>query len=161
MNQTSVPIAEYSEIAHVRGQLKAKLGDRIRVYAWPPFRGTHQRCYQAIAEDKELVAAEGFDLALLVNGGYTQNTPQWRSVKKDFKSSRVRSPHRVLLIPTGTIDGDRALSGILVERDIKGKGLSTRMQVPNLSSWKQNSAGVYVPGDDSVQGVVFFSINNL
>ncbi|MEK6889436.1 MAG: hypothetical protein AABW80_05010 [Nanoarchaeota archaeon] len=138
---------EYSEVAPSRGWLKAKSGDREVSFAWPSFQGTHQDCCQAIAKDKELVPAEGLDLAILTNGAYSQNTPQWTSVKGNFRSNWVRAPNRSLLIPAGHFKGDKQLAGILVERDLKGNGLSTKMQVPDLYDWKQNDSGIYISPD--------------
>ncbi len=138
---------QYSEVAPSRGLLVASYKGKETRFAHPPFQGTHEEGYEAIAQDKELVPAEGLDLALLTEGAHTQNTPQWKSVRGNFRSNWVRAPNRNLLIPAGYIEGDKQLSGILVERDIKGKGLITKMQIPNLSDWKQNDTGIYVSPD--------------
>ena len=140
---------EYSEVAPSKGQLVAKIGDRVTRFAYPPFRGTHPECCRAIAQDKELVPAEGFDLAILVHGAYTQKSPQWVSVNDNFRSDWIITPNRSLSIPVGYFEGDKALSGILVERDLKGVGLSTKMQVPDLSGWKQNETGIYISPNGS------------
>ena len=155
MTGTQVQGIKYSEIPLSRAWLIAKNGEEITRFAWPPFQGTHQECYQAIAGDSELVPAEGLDLALLAQGAYTSTplTPQWQSAREYFKNSYVRTPNRVLLIPAGNINGDASLSGILVERDTDGKGLSTKMNVPDLSCWKQNSNGVYAPNDGTYEAV--------
>ena len=152
MSKSQVQIIEYSEIVPSRGWLKAKSGDRVTMFAWPPFQGTHQDCYQAIAQDRELVPAEGLDLATLANGGYIKDNHKWQQVKGNFKGNWVRAPNRNLLIPAGYFKGkgDEKLSGILIERDTQGNGLSTKMQVPDLSNWKQNDAGIYVsPGGNA------------
>lgn len=69
-------------------------------------------------------------------------------MKEDcFVTSHVRIPNRFLLIPVGEIKGDKSLSGVLVEKDRQGRGLSTKIEIPDLSKWKQNDAGVYVSKD--------------
>lgn len=155
MAKTQIPEIKYSEIAPTRAWLVAKYLTRVTKFAFPPFQGTHQECYQTIVEDKELAPARGLDLALLTNGAYTQDTPQWLSVRDNFRNSLVRVPNRILLIPRGHIKEDRALSGVLVERDIQGNGLSTKMQVPDLSKWTQNSEGVYVPNAQDYKFVFY------
>lgn len=136
----------YSEVAPSRGWLKAKSGNREVSFAWPPFQGTHQDCYQAIAQDKELVPAEGLDLAILANGAYTQNTPKWASVKGNFKSNWVRTPNRILWIPKSN-----ELAGILIERDNQGNGLSTKMNIPkDVNGWS-NQDGIYVSPDGNTK----------
>ena len=98
---------------------------------------------------QRIVPAEGFDLAILVHGAYTQKSPQWVSVNDNFRSDWIITPNRSLSIPVGYFEGDKALSGILVERDLKGVGLSTKMQVPDLSGWKQNETGIYISPNGS------------
>lgn len=39
-------------------------GEEIR-FAYPPVKGTHQECFEAINKDPELRPAEGLELALL------------------------------------------------------------------------------------------------
>ncbi|MEK6928092.1 MAG: hypothetical protein AABX11_06695 [Nanoarchaeota archaeon] len=147
-------IRAYSEVAPSRGWLVAQSGNREVRFAFPPVSGTHSDCYKSIAQDKELVPAEGLDLALLAEGAYTQKTPQWQSVRSNFINSWARTPNRVLLIPTNSFTLDKSLSGILVEKDLQGIGFNTAMQVPDLSSgWTQNELGIYVSSNGNAQFV--------
>ena len=116
-------------------------------FAFPPVQGTHRACYQAIKADSEIVPAEGLDLALLTQGAYTQNTPKWQEVKADcFVSAYTRAPVRALWIPHGN-----DLAGVLLERDLEGKGCSTRMQLPeNISCWKKGENGIYQSPDNNL-----------
>ena len=119
-------------------------------FAFPPVKGTHQACYRAIKADREIVPAEGLDLALLTQGAYTQNTPKWQEVKDDCfvsVSAYTRAPVRALWIPHGN-----DLAGVLLERDLEGKGCSTRMQLPKgISGWKKGENGIYQsPGNNLI-----------
>ena len=137
------------EIETIKGRtwLQVRNGDNIVKLAYPPVAGTHQECYQAIAKDKELRAAEGVELALLTHGAYT-GKDEWKDVKQTcFQSNYTRTPNRVLWIPKDSIKGDKSLCGVLVEKDLEGKGLSTKMEVPaDFSDWKEQN-GIYVKGD--------------
>ena len=170
-----MPERKYSVIPKSREWLRAESGDRVVMFALPPIKGTHEECYKSIAKEKPflpvaerldvallierihtekyLVPAEGIDLALLTEGILTQEGPQWQSIAHNFLVNGIRTPNRALLIPAPCIKGDSSLEGVLVERDTEGNGLDTEMQVPDLSSWKQNDAGIYVPNDTSYEAV--------
>jgi len=114
-----------------------------RRFAFPPVRGTHSDCYQAIKADSEIVPADGLDLALLAQGAYTQDTSRWQKVKNCFVSAYVRAPMRGLWIPHG-----HDLAGVLLEKDFEGKGRQTKMQLPkDVSGWKKGDNGIYVSSD--------------
>jgi len=127
-----------------RTWLPVKCGSDIVKFAYPPVKGTHGECFEAIAKDKELKPAEGIELALLAYSAYT-GKDEWASVKQDcFRANYVRTPNRILWIPKGFIKKVKSLSGVLVERDLDGKGLSTKMKVPSdFSSWKEKD-GLYI-----------------
>ena len=140
---------EIETMPTIRGRtwLQIKHGDNVVRFAYPPVAGTHQECFGKIAEDNELRAAQGVELALLTHGAYTGND-EWKDVKKTcFQSNYTRTPNRVLWIPKSFIKGDKSLSGVLVEKDSEGKGLSTKMEVPaDFSDWKEQN-GLYVKRD--------------
>jgi hypothetical protein len=125
-------------------------GREVKV-AYPPVQGTHEQCFQAINKDPELRPAEGLELALITAGAYNGIEPEWQSIRQNcFVSNYTRVPIRNLWIPKNTFKEDKSLSGVLVERDVKGKGLSTKMQVPDLSdstNWQQNDSGIYISKD--------------
>lgn len=120
---------------------------RVISFSYPPVKGDYQACFKAIGKDKELKPAEGIELALLTYGAYT-GKDEWKDVKKTcFQSNFTRAPNRHLWLPKGTIKEDKSLSGVLVERNLKGKGASTKMEVPSdLSKWKEQN-GIYTLGD--------------
>lgn len=126
------------------------LGREIKI-AYPPVQGTHQECFQAINNDPELRPAEGLELAFLTAGAYQGKEPEWQDIRNNcFVNNYTRAPVRNLWIPSSSFKEDSSLSGVLVERDVQGFGLSAKMQIPNLSdsdNWKQNSNGIYVSKD--------------
>ena len=129
-------------------------GNEIK-FAYPSVRGPHQECYKAISKDKELVPAEGLDLTLLTFGAYNGKEPEWEDIRQNaFVYNYTRVPSRNLWLPAGTILVDKKiesdLAGVLIERDVKGLGLSTIMEVPDLKSWKQVD-GIYVSPDRNQQ----------
>jgi hypothetical protein len=112
-------------------------GQEIK-YAHPPIRGTHQGCYQTIHRDLQLKPADGLDLALLVNGAFTRETDQWADVRNNV-DYYLRIPRRVLWMPKG-----HEFHGAFVEKDFKGEGLSTKIQVPeSINKWEEKN-GIYV-----------------
>lgn len=126
-------------------------------FAYPTFQGTHQEVFTAINQEKGLRPAEGIELALLVHGAYSNQEPEWASIKQDaFVSNYTRVPTRNLWLPNGfvSVDGkvEKELRGVLVERDVKGLGLSTRMNTPDLKEWKLIN-GIYVSPDTTQQFV--------
>ena len=144
----------YSERGLIQGELRAQRGGKVIRFAWPPYKGAHPDCYRTFKGSTTLAPAEGLDLAVLTHGAHNQDTPLWKKAELKFSyRSYVRTPHRCLLIPSGNIKGDPCLSGILVERDVEGNGLNTIMNVPDLSSWRQNDDGVYVQHDNSYSAV--------
>ncbi len=139
---------KYSYIPPSRGWLVVENDRGETRFARSPFRGTHRACYQAIARCRDLVPADGLDSAILVAGAYdkeNENHKQWQSVKANFIGNKVRMPRGVLLIPAGYIKGDKKLEGVLVEKDWQARGIDDTLVVPDLSNWKQNDAGIYVP----------------
>jgi len=116
-------------------------GKRVE-FAYPPIMGHHQECFEAIKADGELRASEGVEMALLTHGAYN-GEGLWNSVRKLFRESYVRAPQRFLWIPKGTLE-DKSLSGVLVERASEGLGSSDKIEIPNLTEWRQNERGVYV-----------------
>lgn len=127
-----------------REWLTYKHNGKKGAFAFPPARGTHKACYQAIKEDSEIVPAERLDLVLLTQGAYTESTPRWQKVKGDcFVSRYTRAPLRVLWVPHGN-----ELAGILLERDLEGKGRTTKMQLPkDISGWVKGENGIYESPD--------------
>jgi hypothetical protein len=115
-----------------------------RQYSYPPVQGTHRECFIGLANDSEVVPAEGLDLALIAKGAYSQRTKRWADVKqRAFVSGYTRIPVRVSWMPVS-----HELAGAVVERDLQGNGRLTKMVVPSdVSSWKKNSAGLYVSPD--------------
>ena len=128
-----------------RTRLPVVYDDNRVEYAYPPVMGTHQECFKAIKADSELRAPEGIELALLTHGAYN-GLGLWGSVRRVFKDTFVRAPIRNLWIPKDSLE-DKSLSGVLIERDIGGLGLSTKIEIPNLAEWRQNESGVYVSSD--------------
>ena len=122
-------------------------------FAYPPVCGKHKEVFTKLNQDKEVRPAEGIELALLAYAAYTNNQPEWQDIRKNaFVASSTRVPARDLWLPSGyvTVDGkvEEGLSGVLVERDVKGIGLSSKMQVPDLKDWKQVN-GIYVSQDSN------------
>ncbi len=118
--------------------------DRVD-FSYPSVRGTHQECFEAIAKDPEITPAEGIELALLTHGAYT-GKDEWESIKQDsFINNCVRAPVRFLWLPKSSMK-DKGLSGVSVQREVKGEGLSIRMAVPNLNDWKEEN-GIYFSPD--------------
>jgi len=116
-------------------------------FALPPFVGTHEECYQAIKEGG-FVPAEGLDLALLMGGIYKSN---WAMAglkiankhSPDAPRTIVRTPIRGLWIPP-----EKDLAGILLEKDLEGRGMSTEIQFPkDISKWTKGENGIYVSPD--------------
>lgn len=136
-----------------RTWLTTGYNERIIKFAYPPVQGIHQSCFEAINADPELRPAEGLELALLTAGAYNGTEIEWKSIRQNcFISNYARVPVRNLWIPENTFE-DKALSGILVERDVNGLGRSTAMQIPNLSdsiNWRQNDKGIYVSTDGNL-----------
>jgi hypothetical protein len=120
-----------------------------RRYAFPPVQGTHRDCYQALKEDSKVVPAEGLDLALIANGAYTQKSKRWTKVRKDCFVSRyanTRSPTRMLWVPEYN-----ELAGIVLERDLEGKGRTSEMKLPeNIGGWKKGDNGIYASPDNQL-----------
>ncbi len=137
---------EFGEIGG-REWLTCRHDGVARQYAFPPVQGTHRDCYQALKEDSEVVPAEGLDLALIVNGAYTQDSKRWASVRKDcFVNRYTRSPTRMLWVPKGN-----ELAGIVLERDLEGKGRTSEMRLPkNIDGWKKGENGIYTSPDNQL-----------
>jgi hypothetical protein len=109
-----------------RNWLSCQYDGKTRDFAYPLVQGTHQECYEAITRDKEIVPAERLDLALLAYGAFSSKEPLWQEVKqKAFINGYLRVPMRLLWIPKGN-----KFSGVLIERDLQGKGLTEKMQIP-------------------------------
>jgi len=115
-------------------------------FAFPPVRGTHQKCYQAINADSEIIPAEGLEIALLTQEAYTQNTPRWEKVREDcFVKRYIRAPMRLSWMPHNS-----ELAGAIVERDLEGRGLLSKMNLPvDISNWKKNESGLYVSPNEN------------
>ena len=134
-----------------RSWLTCQYGGRQVDFAFPPVQGTHVDAYTKINSDPEIAPAEGFDLALLANGAYSAKTKSWANVRDDaFVRNYVRVPIRVLWMPKkDSLGEENGLAGVIIERDLQGRGLSTKMNVPDVSGWK-NENGIYVNADRSV-----------
>ena len=120
---------------------------RDGAFAFPPVQGTHRDCYQAMKGDSEVVPAERLDLALLTQEAYTQETSRWQKVRQDcFVNRYVRAPMRALWIPQ-----KNDLAGVLLERDLEGNGIITKMQMPeNIDGWKKGDNGIYESPDNQL-----------
>ena len=81
---------------------------------------------------------------MLTYGAYNGEEPLWQDVRSSFQRNYVRVPVRLLWIPKGSFSEDITISGVLVERDVQCVGLSKKMSVPNIESWRQNEYGIYV-----------------
>lgn len=130
-------------------------------FAFPPTRGHYRDCYQTMKLDRELVPAEGLNLALLVQGAYTKETPRWQKIKIDcFVKGYLIAPMRTLWIPH-----DDDLAGIILERDLEGEGMLTSLEgegIPtsmrsqknrlkeNISSWTKGENGIYESPDKNL-----------
>lgn len=122
-------------------------GNTTRI-AYPAFTGTHQRAFEAIGKDRALVPAQGLDLALIAHGAYSGKSPEWKDIRQDaFVINYIRSPTLNIWIPKGFIKGDANLSGVLVQKDLNGKGLTDKVNVPDLNKFKQEDSGLYVSAD--------------
>jgi len=134
-----------------RSWLTCQYGGRQVDFAFLPVQGTHVDAYAKINSDQEIAPAEGFDLALLANGAYSAKTKSWANVRDDaFVRNYVRVPMRMLWMPEkDSLGEENGLAGVIIERDLQGRGLSTKMNVPDVSGWK-NENGVYVNADRSV-----------
>ncbi len=142
-------MANKTEFGEIGGRewLTCKHDGKTRLYSFLPVQGTHQDCYQALKKDSKVVPAEGLDLALITNGAYTQKTKRWASVRDDcFRDRYVRSPTRVLWIPK-----KHELAGIVLERDLEGKGITTTMEMPlTIDGWKKGDNGIYTSPDSKL-----------
>lgn len=120
-------------------------GKQIK-YAYPPVQGTHQYCFQTINAEPELVPAEDLGLALLVKGAFSRDSPEWKDVRKKAIIQRyTRIPKRTLWMPS-----THEFEGVFVERDLQGKGFSTKMIAPeSLDGWKKEN-GMYVSQDGNM-----------
>jgi len=128
-----------------RSWLTCNYNGRVREYAYLPVQGTHKKCYSAINSDQEIVPAENLDLALITNGAFSRDTPQWNDVKdKCLIKYYTRAPIRLLWMPE-----KHELAGIILENDLEGEGLSTKMNIPNINGLT-NEDGIYVNSDRSV-----------
>lgn len=145
-----------------RTWLEVGYGDQVVRFAYPAFKGTHQECFEAIGKDKELRPAEGVELALLAHEAYAGKDEQWKDVKQTcFQSNYTRAPNRTFWLPKGLIKGDKSLCGVLVEKDLKRKGLSTKMEVPvDLSGWKEQN-GLYVKDDSTFVPVDKYNLGEM
>ncbi len=137
---------EFGEIGG-REWLSCKYKGITRKYTFPPVQGTHTQCYQAIKRDSEVVPAEGLDLALIANCAYTPDSKRWASVREDcFVGRYTRSPTRMLWVPKGN-----ELAGIVLERDLEGKGRTSEMKLPkNIDGWKKGDNGIYTSPDNQL-----------
>jgi len=128
-----------------RSWLTCEYDGKIRAYDYPPIQGTHQECYSVINADSEIVPAEGLDMALITHGAFSSQSAQWQDVRnRCFGQNYVRIPNRLSWIP------DKCnLAGIFMERDIRGEGLSVKINVPDVSRWKDEN-GIYINGDKSI-----------
>ena len=123
--------------------LPVQYGQQEVRFAYPAVQGTHHECFTAINKDKELRPAEGLELALLTFGAYNSKEQEWKDIRQTcFIDQCTRASCKLLLIPAGPIASDASLSGVLIERDINGIGLTKEMQVPDLSQWEETE-GVY------------------
>ena len=135
-----------------RWWVKARDGGIETHYHYPPVQGPHRYCFQTITSDPELRPAEGIELALLVSGAYyernyykSRNIPEWADIRAEGFSRGIRVPFTFLLTPKGHCPIDRKLAGILVEKDLKGRGLQPDRSFP-ADGWTEKE-GVYVLGD--------------
>lgn len=100
-------------------------GKRIS-YAYPPVQGTHEENHKAINSDPELVPVEGLEISLLTQGAFNGNSPQWQDVRdRCILQNYIRIPMRLSWIPSTHV-----LAGVFIERDLQGRGLSERMNIP-------------------------------
>ncbi|MDO8563504.1 MAG: hypothetical protein Q7R87_00680 [Nanoarchaeota archaeon] len=130
--------------------LPVRYGDTITRIAYPAFTGTHKDCFEAIGEDKELIPSQGLDLALIAFGAYNGKKPEWKDIRKNaFVKSYTRSPTINNLIPKGFIKGDKGLSGVLVQKDLSGNGLTSKLVVLDLNNFNQEASGLYVSADSN------------
>ncbi|MEK6889585.1 MAG: hypothetical protein AABX35_00195 [Nanoarchaeota archaeon] len=122
-------------------------GSTTRIF-FPPVQETHQEAFAAIGDDKELTPAQGLDLALIAHGAYNGKDSIWEYIKQNaFFNHNTRSPTVNTWIPKGKIEGDDSLSGVLVQKDLNGKGLTSKVNIPDLAKFKQNASGLYVSQD--------------
>lgn len=120
-------------------------------FSFPPFWGGQRECYRTIGINKEVVAAERLDLALIIEGAYTQESPKWQNVRAEYFCfpSQVRIPVRTLWIPP-----KHEFTGILVERDLEGFGRFLAMDMPkDLPSWTKGENGIYESPDKDMSFV--------
>ena len=122
-----------------RSWLHADYDEKRISFAYPPVKGTHVENYKVINADPEIVPAEGFELSLLVQGAFLGNSKQWQDVRdRCITENYIRIPKRLLWIPS-----THEFAGVLIENDLKGRGLSTIMNVPeSMDDWK-NQDGIY------------------
>ncbi len=116
-------------------------------FAYPGFEGSRRKVFEEINSNNELRPAEGIELALLSYCAYEGNGHEWKAVRDSFLLDHVLFPSRNLWIPKGQIPTNENLSGVLVERDTGGSGLSTRMSVPDISTWILTEEGLYISPD--------------
>ncbi len=129
-------------------------------FAYPSVIGTHQDCFKALNADTEVRPAEGLELALLTYGAYhadnLEDNEEWKEVRNIFHNNYIRIPIRNLWIPqecAKTIES----GGVLVERDIQGNGLDTKMEIPNIKTWNKNDYGIHISQDKNQKFIPFGS----
>ncbi len=137
--------------------LPIKYGSQEVRFAYPPVEGTRQEDFRAIGNEMELRPAYGLELALFARGVYQGLEQEWKDIRQNFFIKKyTQASYRLLLIPAGHIPSDSSLSGVLIERDVKGIGLSEVIQVPHLANGWRETEGVYRPTSSNVE-VVFVS----
>jgi hypothetical protein len=100
---------------------------------YPPVQGTHPDCFKELAKRKAVIL-EGNDLTRVAEDAYTQNTPVWKAIKANqFVNGYTRIPVRMSFNPSKK-EPCPIFPGVLVQRDLKGIGLTAPFIVPSTDS---------------------------
>lgn len=110
-------------------------------YAFPPVKGTHDECYGTISADPEIIPVEGRNLAVLINGMYSEKDDAlWQQAKQDCMVDYwTRSPTGTLWFLDKLPNGKpNKLAGVLVRRnDLLGREDPIN-EIPNISSFEEH-----------------------
>src|SRR3989338_2872022 len=89
---------KFGYIPPSRAWLTYKNEKQIKRFSMP-VRGTHSECYQQLSQDLEVVPADGLDLALIVEGAFSEKQ-EWQKIRQEnlsWNKGGVRMPLSFLI----------------------------------------------------------------
>ena len=121
-------------------------------YRIPPVIGTHPHVFQALSSDAELRVATGEKVAVYAYAALCHKKNEWEDQKRiGFPMlNYLRFPNVLTIVPQtagrkkfGDLEG-----GLLVDSDVRGKGIDAETKIPkDLTGWKESAGGILTKGN--------------